>query len=229
MNTNAVLPQAIDPATATQTLQQVSSDGISTPDEHVLGALSQHGQPHNNNSPEAQPPQRPPSIVAASMTPPVEQRGLAQGNERFIEDENGSGTDAGVDLRTGPQWSGTIAWRGMDTTRNERTEVRTQVTATASKGDPCAFSLKESSRTLYSRSHCRLASTWPRALLLAPAGPARSIDVLWDWIGIHNPVVMHIWPISEMDMYGYEQLVKLLKYKNCVGQLCPCRAVFQHS
>jgi hypothetical protein len=149
MNTNAVLPQTIDPTIATQTLQQLSSDGISIPDEHALGALSQHGQPHNINSFEAQPPQMPPDKVAASMTLPVEQHGLAQGNQRFIEDGNGSGTDAGVDLRTGgPQWSGTVAWRGMDTTRNERTEVRTQVTATASKGDPCASSLRESSRTL---------------------------------------------------------------------------------
>lgn len=63
----------------------------------------------------------------------------------------------------------------------------------------------------------RLASTWPDVLLLAPAGPAVSMDKLKDWITKNDPVVMHIRPTSEMDLNSYGQLVKLLRYKGCVS------------
>ena len=72
----------------------------------------------------------------------------------------GSGTagfnTAGVlSERMSRQWSGTLAWPGTEFTRNERKEVRAQVTATASKGDPCAFFPIEffSIEDLYSRTH----------------------------------------------------------------------------
>ena len=51
----------------------------------------------------------------------------------------GSNTAGGLSERIIRQWSGTLAWPGTEFTRNERKEVRAQVTATASKGDPCAF------------------------------------------------------------------------------------------
>jgi len=101
----------------------------------MLGSTAQHGHPHNNSLVK-QPPQMPPGIVAAQMKQFVEQRGLAQGNQGLIAVENGPGAGAGA----GPKmWSGTLTWQGTDTTRNERKEVRAQVTATATKGDPCAF------------------------------------------------------------------------------------------
>ncbi|KAF8501473.1 hypothetical protein F5888DRAFT_1233662 [Russula emetica] len=170
--------------TAMQTLQQVVLDGVSVSDVHGLGATSQYaGHPHNNSL-GMQPPQMFPGLVAAQMKQFVEQRGPAQGNHERMNQ---------------CQWSGTIAWWGTDTTLNERREVRAQVTATASKGDP-------------------LTSTWPDVLLLAPAGPAVSMDKLYDWIRKNDPVVMDIRPTSEMDLNSHGQLVKLLRYKN----LCHC-------
>ena len=64
----------------------------------------------------------------------------------------------------------------------------------------------------------RLASTWPDFLLLAPAGPAVPMDKLNDWIRKNDPVVMDIRPTLEMDLNSYGQLVKLLRYKNCVSR-----------
>jgi hypothetical protein len=64
----------------------------------------------------------------------------------------------------------------------------------------------------------RLASTWPDFLLLAPAGPAVPMDKLNEWIRKNDPVVMDIRPTSEMDLNNYGQLVKLLRYKNCVSR-----------
>ena len=140
-NTNAVPLQAIDP-TLTQIQPQVA------PGAHVLGATSQ-GLPHNNFL-GMQPPPMFPAIVAAQMAQHVEQRGLAQDNQGSIVGGDGSGTNAGASPesvgeggeRISQQWSGTLAWRGTIRTDTsiERKEVRTQVTATASKGDPCAFS-----------------------------------------------------------------------------------------
>ena len=143
-NANAVPLQAIDP-TLTQIQPQVA---LSAPDAHVLGATSQHGLPHNLLG--MQPPPMFPAIVAAQMAQHVEQRGLAQDNQGFIAGGDGSGTNAGVSPesvgeggeRIDQEWSGTLAWRGIIRTDTsiERKEVRTQVTATASKGDPCACS-----------------------------------------------------------------------------------------
>ena len=152
-NANAVPLLAIDP-TLTQIQPQVTGN-LSAPDAHVLGATSQHGLPHNNNL-GVQLPQMFPVIVAAQMTQHVEQRGLAQasaqGNQGFIVGGDGSGTNAGASPgsvgqggeRIDQQWSGTLAWRGTIRTDTsiERKEARTQVTATALKGDPCAFSHK---------------------------------------------------------------------------------------
>jgi hypothetical protein len=124
-NMNPTLIQASNP-TAMQTLQQVALDGISVSDVHGFGATSQHGVHLHNNSLEMQPPQIFPGLVAAQMKQFVEQHGPAQGNHEKMSQ---------------CQWSGSIVWWGRDTTRNERRELRAQVTATASKGDPCAIFL----------------------------------------------------------------------------------------
>jgi hypothetical protein len=120
-NMNATVVQAFN-HTAVQTLQQVVLGGVSVSDVHGLGATSQHaGLPHDNSL-GMQPPQMFPGLVDPQMEQFVEQRGPAQGNhERMGE------------------WSGTITWWGKDTTRNETRELRAQVTATASEGDPCAI------------------------------------------------------------------------------------------
>jgi hypothetical protein len=143
-NTNASLLQAFNP-TAAQTPPQVGL-GVSTPDTHMRGATPQHGHAHTNSF-GAQPPQLPPAAVAAQMKQFAEQRGPTQGNQGLIVGGNSSGTNAGtgpqttggVSERMSKQWSGTLTWQGTDTARNERKEVRAQVTATATKGDPCAF------------------------------------------------------------------------------------------
>lgn len=204
-NMNATLSgiQAFNPP-AMQTLQQVVLDGVSVSDDPGLGATSQHaGLPHTSSL-GMQPPQMFPGLVAAQMKQFVEQRGPAQSNHERMSQR---------------QWSGTITWWGTDTTRNETRELRAQVTATASKGDPCAiflmgFPLVED---LYSLHPSRLTSTWPDALLLSPGGPAVSMDKLDDWIRKNDPVVMRIRPKSVMDLNSYGQLVKLLEYKSCVS------------
>lgn len=70
----------------------------------------------------------------------------------------------------------------------------------------------------------RMASTWPKVLSLAPAGPAASMDELHDWMRKHNPVVMHIQPTPGTDEHGYGQLVKLLRDKGCVSHGVPSKA-----
>ena len=125
-NMNATLIPSFNPSTPMQTLQQVVLGGVSGSDVHGLGATSQHvGHPHNNDL-GMQPPQMFPGLVAAQMKQFVEQHGPAQSNHE----------------RTS-QWSGTITWWGTDTTLNERREVRAQVTATASNGDPCVIFLMD--------------------------------------------------------------------------------------
>ncbi|KAN0120893.1 hypothetical protein V8E52_004162 [Russula decolorans] len=163
---------------AMQTLQQVVLDGVSVSDVDGLSATSQHAGRAHNTSLGMQPPQMFSSLVATQMKQFVERRGPAQVNHERMD-----------------QWSGTITWWGTDTTRNETRELRAQITATASKGDP-------------------LVSTWPDALLLAPAGPAVSTDELHEWMR-HSPVVMQIQPTPGTDEHGYGQLVKLLGYKSC--------------
>ena len=51
------------------------------------------------------------------------------------------------------------------------------------------------------------------------------IDELHDWIRKNDPVVMDIEPTPGTDGPGYEQLVKLLRDKNCVRHQCTCQAV----
>jgi hypothetical protein len=138
---------------------------------------------------------------------------------------NGSGMNAGaslkpaggVDERMNQQWSGTLTWQGTDATSNERKEVCTQVTAIASKGNPCAFMIFLFGDDLFTHIF-RLASTWPNVLPLAPAGPAVSMDELYDWMRKHSPAVTHIEPTPGTDGHSCGQLVKLLKDKSCVGR-----------
>ena len=133
-NMNATLIQPSNPA-AMQTLQQVVLDGVSVSDG--LSATSQHAGFAHNNSLGRQPPQMFPDLVAAQMKQFVEQCGPAQVNHERMD-----------------QWSGTITWWGTDTTRNETRELRAQITATASKGDPCAIFLMDFRlvKDLYSRT-----------------------------------------------------------------------------
>ena len=143
-NTNAALLQAFNP-TAAQTPPRNGLGAVSTPDAHMRGATPQHGHAHTNSF-GTQPPQHLPSAaVAAQMKQFAEQRGPTQGNQGHIISGNSSGTNVGgVGDRMNRQWSGTLTWQGTDTARNERKEVRAQVTATATKGDPCAFFTMES-------------------------------------------------------------------------------------
>ena len=137
-NTNAALLQAFNP-NGTQTPPQVGLGGVSTPDAHVLGATPQHGHAHSSSF-GTQLPQLPSSAVAAQMKQFAEQRSTTQTNQGLVVGGNSSGMNAGgVGERMTKQWSGTLTWQGTDTTRNERKEVRAQVTATATKGEPCAF------------------------------------------------------------------------------------------
>jgi hypothetical protein len=48
-------------------------------------------------------------------------------------------TAVAINERMNQQWLGTLTWQGTDATLSERREVSAQVTATVSKGDPCAF------------------------------------------------------------------------------------------
>ena len=75
---------------------------------------------------------------------------------------NSSGTTTGtsletasvVDERMDQQWSGTLTWQGPGTNLNERKEMCAQVTATATKDDPCAFFMEFISiDDLYSRTY----------------------------------------------------------------------------
>ena len=122
---NAPLIQAFNPPTM-QTLPQGVLVGVSTSNVPGLGATSQHAGLPYDNSLRMQPPQTFPGLVAAQMKQFIEQPGPAQGNHERMD-----------------QWSGMITWWGTDTTRNETRELRAQVTATASKGDPCAIFLME--------------------------------------------------------------------------------------
>jgi hypothetical protein len=142
-NANAGLLQAFNPAAA-QIPPQAGLGVASLPDGHMIGAAAapQHG--HSPSNSLGQQPQIPPG-VAAQMQQLVEQRGFAQGNKGLIGG-NGAGTNTGAGPSTAGgfgermdnQWTGTLMWQGTDTTRNEKKEVRTQVTAIAQKGNPCA-------------------------------------------------------------------------------------------
>jgi hypothetical protein len=228
-NANAALLHALN-ASVAQTPPQV---GVSTPDAHMRGATPQHGHAHTNSF-GTQPPQLPPAAVAAQMKQFAEQRGPAQGNQGLIFGGNSSGTNVGAGPQTAgganermsKQWSGTLTWQGTDTARNERKEVRAQVTATATKGDPCAFfscGFFVGWRLMITRPS-RMVSTWPKVLSLAPAGPAVSMDELHEWMRKHDPVVMQIQPTPGTDEHGYGQLVKLLRDKSCVSHGIPSKS-----
>jgi hypothetical protein len=81
-----------------------------------------------------------PKLRLAHPDPAVQ---IVGGNSSGINPRETLKTAGGVDGRMSQQWSGTLTWQGTDTTLGERREVRAQVTAkvtaTASKGDPCAF------------------------------------------------------------------------------------------
>lgn len=62
-------------------------------------------------------------------------------------------TASGVDERMSHEWSGTLTWQGTDVTSNERKEMWAQVTATTSKGNPCAFIIFLFIDGLYSRMY----------------------------------------------------------------------------
>jgi len=64
---------------------------------------------------------------------------IVGGNSSGINPRATLKTAGGADERMNQQWSGTLSWQGMDTTLSERREIRAQVTATVSKGYPCAF------------------------------------------------------------------------------------------
>ncbi|KAH9959667.1 hypothetical protein BC827DRAFT_1384663 [Russula dissimulans] len=203
-NANAALLQAFNPA-PTQIPPQPGLSGVSvsTPDAHPLGATPtpQHGHSHSNSMGQPLLPQMTPA-VAAQMRKLVEQRGLAQGNQGLVGG-NGVGTNPGAGPTTAAsfgegidrQWSGTLQWQGTDTTRNEKKEVRAQVTAAAPRGNP-------------------FASTWPKVLLLAPLGPAVSTEDFQEWLKKTNPVIMYIKPVPGTDEHNYVQLVKLLRDKS---------------
>ncbi|KAI9510732.1 hypothetical protein F5148DRAFT_1332188 [Russula earlei] len=184
---------------ATEIPPQVGLGSVSVPDAHALSAAPQHGHSHSNSIGQ-QPPQITPAVAAAQMKKLAEQRGLAQNNQGLAVGGNSAGTNATAGPSTGGsfgdhQWSGTLMWQGTDTTRNEKKEVRAQVTATTSKGNP-------------------LTSTWPKGLSLAPAGPTVSMDEFQEWIRKTNPAIMQIHPAPGTDEHHYGQLVKLLRDKS---------------
>ena len=61
------------------------------------------------------------------------------GNSTGINPRATLKTAGGIDKRITRQWSGTLTWQGTNATLGERREVRAQVTACATKGDPYAF------------------------------------------------------------------------------------------
>ena len=133
---------ALNPAaTQTQLHPPVGLEGgASAPDAHVLGETPQHGYSnHNDNGLGQQPSQRPLDVVAQPTL--FEQPRLAQGNPGLIAGGSGAGTSAvagpttagGIGERTHHQWTGTFQWQ------NDTNVARTQVTAIATKGNPCAL------------------------------------------------------------------------------------------
>ena len=137
--------QALNPATRTQLQPHVglSGGGASAPGAHVLGETpQQHGYSDHHHLGQQQLLQRP--LNAVAQTTSLEQPGFAQGNPGPIA--SGSGTVTGTGGVAGPatagsagerahyQWTGTLQWQ------NDMKVAHTQVTATATKGNPCAFS-----------------------------------------------------------------------------------------
>jgi len=112
-------------------------DGVSAPDAHVLGDTSPYGYSNHNNGLMQQLPQRPLDVVVQTT---LEQPGLAHGSSGPIASGSGTGTSAvagpttarGIGEIAHYQWTGTLQWQ------NEMKVERTQVTAIATKGNPCA-------------------------------------------------------------------------------------------
>jgi hypothetical protein len=134
--------QALNPATRTQQLQPHVGlgGGASAPSAHVLGETPhQHGYSDHHHFGQ-QPLQRPLDTVAPTTS--LEQPGFAQGNPGPIASGSSTGTGGvagpatagGTGERTHYQWTGTLQWQ------NDMKVARTEVTATATKGNPCALS-----------------------------------------------------------------------------------------
>ncbi|KAI9450141.1 hypothetical protein BJY52DRAFT_1304125 [Lactarius psammicola] len=205
-NANAALLQAFNPAAA----QIPTQSGLSGPDAHGLGTMSQLGLSHNNPLGQQQQPM--PPAFAAQMKKLVEQRNLAQNAQTHIPAGNGAGTNGGTGAPVAPamaggfggatvdvQWVGTFVWQGTDPTRNEKKEVRAQVVAVAPTGNP-------------------LASTWPKVLSLVPAGPAVPMNELQEWMKKTQPVLMRVQAAPGTDDHNFGQLVKLLRERSYVGR-----------
>ena len=137
-NANAALLQAFNPA-ASQIPAQSALAGLTGPDAHSLATMPQHGLPHNNNNNPGQQQQMSASL-AMQMRKLVEQR--AQNTQTLMPAGNSVGTNGGTGVPVAPdvQWIGTFVWQGTDTARNEKKEVRAQIVATASSGNPCVVS-----------------------------------------------------------------------------------------
>ena len=214
--------QTLNPAIRTQLQPHVGlggGGGAPAPGAHVLGETPhQHGYSNHHHLGQ-QLLQRPLDTVA--QTTSLEQPGFTQGNPGPIASGSGTGTGgvAGpatpggtTDERTHYQWTGTLQWQ------NDMKITRTEVTATATKGNPCALS-PHRTFLLIEKTNIhwpRLAWTWPKVLLLSPAKPMVSMDEFQDWIRRTNPVVMQIRPASMTDDPSYGQLVQLLRTKGSV-------------
>jgi len=133
--------QTLNPATRTQLQPRVGlgGGGASAPGAHVLGETPQHGYSDHHHLGQ-QLLQRPLDTVA--QTTSLEHPGFAQGNPGPIASGSGTGTGGvaglatagGTGERTHYQWTGTLQWQ------NDMKVARTEVTATATKGNPCALS-----------------------------------------------------------------------------------------
>jgi len=132
---NTALLHALNPAAARiQFHPHVGlGGGASAPDAHVLGETPQHGYSnHYNNDIGQQLIQRP--LDAVEQATLFEQPGLvASGSGTGTSAVAGPTTADGIGERTHSQWTGMLQWR------NEMKVARTQVTAIATKGNPCAF------------------------------------------------------------------------------------------
>ncbi|KAH9160781.1 hypothetical protein EDB89DRAFT_845017 [Lactarius sanguifluus] len=204
-NANAAL-RAFNPAAA-QIPTQTGLAGLSGPEAHGLGAMLQHGLSHSNPLGQQQQHQSMPPNTAAQMKKLVERRVLAQNATTHIPAGNGARTNGGTGAPIAPtmvggfgesrgvQWVGTFVWQGTDPTRNEKKEVRAQIVATAPSGNPHA-------------------STWPKVLSLAPAGPAVPMNEFQEWIKKTQPVLMKVQAAPGADGHNFGQLVKLLRERS---------------
>jgi len=108
--------------------------GASAPDAHVLNETPQHGYPnHYNNVLGQQLLQR--LLHAVAQATSFEQPGpIASGSGTGTSAVAGPTTADSIGEGTHSQWTGTLQWQ------NDMRVARTQVTAIATKGNPCALS-----------------------------------------------------------------------------------------